>query len=378
MGKKVQKKTEADEIEAVSRPRAASLSQQLQKERRTVDFDTFDIHTKQLTSMLKEGQIWAAPAYQRKFRWSPMQCSQLIESLLLGIPIPSLFMATNRDNTWEVVDGVQRLSTIAKFAGGKQLRKKLNLNGSLRLTGLTKLKAFENFRYEDLPASIRLHFDTRPMKVVTLSDKSDKKVRYDLFERLNTGGTALSSQEIRDCIYVGKFATRLDQLADYPNFRTVLKLTPLQQRNATGEECVLRFFAFKDKYLEFVHSVKDFLNEYMRSAEDSFNYEDKEAIFKRTFDELAAVFPNGLRRPGGKMTTPLNLFEGVAVGAALAIEKVGKIAGNNVEEWIASEALREFTTGATNNLSAVKGRIEFCRDRFLGIPNVPHVSATSN
>jgi hypothetical protein len=208
------------------------------------------------------------------------------------------------------------------------------------------------------------------MKVVTLSDKSDKLVRYDLFERLNTGGTALSSQEIRDCIYVGVFAEKLDKLAEDPGFSTVLRLTPLQQRNATSEECVLRFFAFKDNYLQFVHSVKNFLDDYMNSADRKFDYEGQEAIFRQTFKALAAAFPNGLRRPGGKMTTPLNLFEGVSVGAALAIKKSGKLQTNNPDEWLSSPALRAFTTGATNNLSAVKGRIEFCRDRFLGLPYV--------
>src|SRR5436190_14689827 len=81
----------------------AALNLQLQQQRRTVDFDTFDIHVQQLLSMVGAGQIWIAPAYQRKYRWMPKQSSQLIESLLLGIPVPTLFMATNSDSTWEVV-----------------------------------------------------------------------------------------------------------------------------------------------------------------------------------------------------------------------------------------------------------------------------------
>jgi hypothetical protein len=156
-----------------------------------VDFDSFDIHMQQLLQMLKRGQIKVAPAYQRKFRWSEKKCSQFIESIMLGIPIPSLFMATNEDNSWEVVDGLQRLSTIVKFAGDEELRNALHLNGRLTLVELEKLTKFVGLRFDDLPETLQQHFMTRPAKVITLSDKSDLVVRYDLFERLNTGGVAL-------------------------------------------------------------------------------------------------------------------------------------------------------------------------------------------
>lgn len=102
----------------------SGLELQLRSQRRTVDFDTFDIHMQQLLSMVKSGQIKISPAYQRKFRWDDKRCSQLIESIMLGIPVPSLFMATDADSTWEVVDGVQRLSAIVKFAGDEDLRRK--------------------------------------------------------------------------------------------------------------------------------------------------------------------------------------------------------------------------------------------------------------
>jgi len=235
---------------------SASLEQQLKTQRRAVDFDTSDIQAQQLLSMLKSDDIEVSPAYQRQFRWSEKRCSQFIESMMLGIPIPSLFMATNEDSTWEVVDGVQRLSTIVKFAGDEDLRKQLNLNGPLVLVELEKLTEFVGLRFDQLPENVQRHFLTRPVKVITLNDKSDNIVRYDLFERLNTGGVELSPQEIRNCIYSkGDFADRLEQWSKEANFRTAVKLTPLQQRNATAEECVLRFFAFLHSYKHFEHSV---------------------------------------------------------------------------------------------------------------------------
>src|ERR1039458_6129453 len=139
----------------------SNLELQLKTQRRTVDFDTFDIHMQQLLSMVKDHQIRVSPAYQRKFRWSDQRCSQFVESLMLGIPVPSLFMATNSDNTWEVVDGVQRLSTIVKFAGGQALREEHGLNGQLVLTELQKLTEFNGLTFDQLPQNLQLHFMTR-------------------------------------------------------------------------------------------------------------------------------------------------------------------------------------------------------------------------
>jgi len=334
-----------------------------------VDFDTFDIQLQDLLRMLESGQISIAPAYQRQFRWDSERCSQLIESLMLGIPVPNLFMATNEDNTWEVVDGVQRLSAIVKFSGTDKLRHYLGLGRALALTGLQKIDAFNGSTFSSLPSMIQRHIGTRPLKVVTLNDKSDKVVRFDLFERLNTGGVSLSKQEIRDCVYQGPFAEKLDELASTPDFRTVVSLTNKQMKDGTIEECVLRFFAFLERYQEFHHSVTDFLNDYMEDASRSFDraLEDE---FRRTFRELRNCFPSGIRRPGRKGKTPLNLYEGVSVGAALALRETVQLNTYNVETWLGSDELRGYTTGATNDRRAVSGRIEYCRDRFLGKADV--------
>jgi hypothetical protein len=214
----------------------AALTQQMGEQRRSVDFDTFDIQLQQLLTMLTDRQIWVAPAYQRQFRWDNERCSQLIESLILGIPIPNLFMATNKDSTWEVVDGLQRLSAMVKFAGSDELRGRLELKGGpLELEGLQKLSKFNGYTFEELPSPIQLHVKTRPLKVVTLNDKSDTVVRFDLFERLNTGGIILTKQEIRSCVYQGVFADTLDKLSRTADFRTVVRLT--EKQKADGMSC---------------------------------------------------------------------------------------------------------------------------------------------
>ena len=191
-------------------------------------------------------------------------------------------------------------------------------------------------------------------------------VRFDLFERLNTGGVVLTNQEIRACIYRGEINAFLERMARNPDFLKTVKLTQAQEHDGTREECVLRFFAFLYRYQEFVHSVVNFLNGYMKNASESFEYAANEKLFLDTFKNLSKAVPNGIVRSSTRKLTPLNLFEAVAVGAALALKQRGRIKTTGVSRWLQSEELRRLTTGATNDRAMVTGRIEFCRDRFLG------------
>jgi hypothetical protein len=345
---------------------AQTFAAQLENQRHRVDFDTYDITVQQLISMVESGAIDVAPAYQRHFRWDVKKRSDLVESVFLGVPVPSLFMATNRDGTWELVDGVQRLSTLTQFAGSEKARKRLQLTHPLILRELKKLSELNESTFAQLPDSHKLQFLLRPIKVITLSDKSDLAVRFDLFERLNTGGEALTDQEIRACIYRGQFNEFLERMAKSKEFHKVVRLTDRQEKDGTREECVLRFFAFLHDYKSFVHSVVDFLNDYMARATKSFDYVKNEELFARTFMQLKAALPKGIVR-GTRKITPINLYEAVAVGAGLALQKRPMLVSAGASNWIDSEMVKELTTGATNNLKLVKGRIEYCRDKFLGV-----------
>ena len=340
-----------------------TITEQLEAQRHKVDFDTYDITVQQLVSMVEDSTIDVAPTYQREFRWDTTRRSMLIESILLGVPVPSLFMASNKNGTWELVDGVQRLSTIVQFAGGEAAQERLGLTEPLVIKHVEKLTALNGCSFEQLPQSVRFQFNTRPIKVITLSDKSDTEVRFDLFERLNTGGVSLTNQEIRSCIYRGRFNQFLETLArECTAFRTVLKVNA---HDGTREECVLRFFAFFYRYRDFGHSVVDFLNNYMKDASRDFSYTENEALFHLVFAELAAALPDGIVRRVGQKRTPINLYEGVSVGAALALQQQPQINTANVQQWIDSPELRRYTTAATNNPRMVAGRIEYCRQRFL-------------
>ncbi len=336
---------------------------QLNEQKRKVDFDSYDLSVKELINMFSEGIIDIAPQYQRQFRWGEDRQSKFIESVLLGIPIPSLFMAANPDGKWEVIDGVQRLSTLIHFAGSQTVLDKLKLKEPLRLQQLDKLDSFEEMLFLQMPPPVQLQFLLKPLRVTTLNDKSDVTVRFDLFERLNTGGVLLTAQEIRSCIFRGEFSDFLERLSQHHAFRRVVKVPKEKENDGTREELVLRFFAFLLRYESFDHSVQDFLNNFMKDSMKSFNYVEGEAIFAKVFESLAPALPNGIRR---KKLTPVNLYEAVTVGAALALQESGKLDTNGILNWMVSKEITDLTTGATNSNPMVVGRIEYCRDRFLG------------
>lgn len=345
--------------------------QQLAEQRRKVDFDTYDVTVEELVRRVERKRIEIAPVYQRQFRWDSVRQSRLVESLMLGIPIPPLFMATNlmpdQKNQWEVVDGLQRLLTLVNFTGDKKDREAARLLESpLHLAKLDKLTELEGMAFDELPEDIRTALEDRPVKVIVLNDKSDLQVRFDLFERLNTGGVALTDQEVRECVFRGEFMDMLSALSHDEKFKTVVRLPQASWRDGTPEDYLLRFFAFLDRYENFDHSVKDFLNAFTEDATKDPRKIERETIFHNTFRYLAEAFPNGIKSRKGM--TPVNLFEGIAVGAALALRHTPSLSVPQTSGWVQSGTLRRMTTGATNSRPRVTGRIEYSRDRFLGIP----------
>ncbi|WGE51335.1 DUF262 domain-containing protein [Actinobacillus equuli] len=344
---------------------------ELDNQKRKVDFNSYDFSARELVNMISEGIIDIAPEYQRQFRWDDDRQSKLIESLLLGIPIPNLFMATNSNRTWEVIDGVQRLTTIIRFMGNDEAKRKvgINTNSSLVLQNLDKLPSFNGLSYSDLPHDIKIDFTLKGLKVVTLTDKSDASVRFDLFERLNTGGVKLSSQEIRSCVYRGEFNNFLKEMAKNADFKFCLKLKEEQERDGTNEEAVLRFFAFLYNYKVFKSSVIGFLNDYMEKVtrkEIPFDFIENKKLFEKVFAKLAQL-PHGISRnqSGTRSGFRVNLYEGVAVGAALAMQEKGDINLTNFAKWVQDKSFKKATTGATNQPKLVAKRIEFARDQFL-------------
>jgi hypothetical protein len=348
-----------------AQPKSVSaLQAQLDVERRMVSFDSYDMSVRQLYEMFQEKAIFIPPEYQRQFVWDEARESELIESIFLGIPVPSLFMATNADSTWEIVDGVQRLSTLVHFiAEPSDILTRIDRAKPLEIQGLEKLTEFNGSTYESIPKSLQLAFQTRPVRVTVLNDKSDLNVRFDLFERLNTGGVSLTNQEIRNCIFRGPFNEQLKQLSKSSDFRTAVRLKASEYQNGTAEEFVLRFFAYLENRQEFQHSVKGFFNDYMKANATKKIAAQSLSLYKATMSALAGAFPNGITR-GQSSTTSAVLYEALAVGVADALADGVNIRKTRLAALVSDTKLRRLTTGATNSRSMLLNRISYVKDQL--------------
>jgi hypothetical protein len=343
---------------------APPLQAQLDEQRRLVDVDHFDITVRELIRMaVVDDEIRRAPVYQRKFRWDEDTESRLIESVLLGLPIPSFFMATNADGTWEVVDGLQRLSTLMHFTAevANDWLEEIGKTKPLVLSGLEKLPDFNGLTYETLPTPIQLAFGKRGLRVTALSDKSNINARFEVFERLNTGGVALTPQEVRACIFQGSFVDYLRVLGEDPHFERLVKLQRLHQHDATREELVLKFFAYLNARSSFDGAVGAFLTTYMEGAVKSFDQPKNEHLFHKVVETLLEFTDDGPFLRSNYGTTPLVQLESAMVAAGEMIQN-DETPKKPSAGWVDDAEWLKSSTKGTNTRSMLRDRIRRARE----------------
>ncbi|PWW65468.1 uncharacterized protein DUF262 [Actinokineospora spheciospongiae] len=308
--------------------------------------------------MVQEAEINVNPRYQRQFRWNTSVQSTLIESLLLGLPIPAIFVATNKDGTWDVVDGLQRISTILRFHGVDVPHAGQNLqfsNNGLMLTDLVQLSGFNGVTYNDLPKPIQLMLDRRYLRVQVLSDKSDVDVRFELFRRLNAGAVELTAQEIRTAVFAGPFLYLIEELAESSNYLSLLKLKQINQHDGTAAEIVLKFFAYLDKMETFDGKVTRFLNEYMKSRMQDTNLAEDRALFNDVAAFVSEVVDGPFLRARVNVT-PVNQLEAVLIGVGRLIRAGRKLKAPK-SGWENDPELVEASTKGTNSRSMLMKRV---------------------
>ena len=308
------------------------------------------------------------PDYQREFVWTELQQSRFIESLLLNLPVPYLFVADtneNDDGRIEIVDGSQRIRTLVRF-----------LMGELELKELEKIPAANGLRFTDFPKSRQLRFNRKTLRMIELTEQADEEARREIFDRLNSGGTPLNSMERRfgsseQPFY--QFLLRLTQdLApkDKPSqFKRLCPISEARQRRAEYSELLLRFFAYANDYENFNHRVDEFLENYVDKTTDGFNNLQEELqqvlnYIEQTFGVL------GFRKREKDTSVPRIRFEALAVGAALALRENPELSTNQDLSWLTSEEFIQHTrSDASNSKPKVKARIEYVRDKLLGLGN---------
>ncbi|MFD2724632.1 DUF262 domain-containing protein [Hyunsoonleella rubra] len=305
----------------------------------------------ELSSLYKEGELDIHPEFQRFFRWNILQKTKLIESILLGIPIPSVFVSQREDGVWDVVDGLQRLSTIFEFMG--ILRDENNeLIAPSTLVKTEYLPSLEGKHWENADDNIsftqaqRLTFKREKLDIKIVKKESDENVKYELFQRLNTLGSKLSDQEVRNCLLVminKPFYEWLRGLANYPSFLESLSLPERLLEEQYNMELSLRFIILRSIDVTEIKTTQDlgaFISEKMieYANSDTFNKTTEEDIFKRTFDYLNGTcgdltfkrYNEAKTRFEGKFL--LSAFESIAIGVSKNINVVEQ---KSQEEFIA-------------------------------------------
>ena len=336
------------------------MQAELDENRQKIDVDTYTITVRELLSMVERRELHRAPAYQRRFRWAQDAESRLVESILLGLPVPNIFVATNEDGSWEVVDGLQRLSTLIHFMSeSPEDIKELGKSGPLQLSGLRKLSSFNGLTFQELPVSIRLALQKRGLGITSLSDKSDPESRFETFERLNRGSLSLSPQEIRACVFQGPFNNLIRELAAHEGFRALIKLREVDTNAATAEELVLKFFAYRHSRANFKGAVDSFLTHFMESKRFEFDVEKGRQEFHSVVNAMHEVGPVPFLRKSTNVT-PQNLLEAVMVAIA-EIQEEGKKVGPLSPSWVDDPDLIAASTGATNTRKKLDERIKRAR-----------------
>ncbi|WP_420464360.1 DUF262 domain-containing protein [Candidatus Palauibacter sp.] len=220
------------------------------------------------------------PPMQREYVWDNGRASRLIESLLLNIPVPPIYFAERSDAVFEIVDGHQRVRSIVRY-----------LDNHFALTGVRILTEYTRTKYHQLPDKERRFLMTRSLRAVVIGSESHPNMKFETFERLNTGGIALNPQELRNSLYRGSLNDLLRRLARECNaFRNAIG-TPKPRRRMVDEELVLRWLAFRDCLASYRPPLKRFLNEYMqrnqRANEDWL--QQRAAHFEQTMRRLNEI-----------------------------------------------------------------------------------------
>ncbi|MRD37848.1 DUF262 domain-containing protein [Bacillus thuringiensis] len=331
-----------DDLNVSNKGTIKDLEDQIANERKELKTETLDVSISELANMYSVRKVIDIhPEFQRLFRWTMTQKTKLIESILLGIPIPPLFVAEDPRAAWDVIDGVQRLSTIFEFLGILMDEEGKMVEPSV-LVGTDKLDALEGKVWDNIHPKHKHRFSFQEgigiankflnakLKVIVVGNESNPNAKYDIFDRLNTGGSKLTPQEIRNCLAIminRDFYSWMRQLSLNPDFIESLPISEKALNEQKDLEYVLRFIVYrhinKDEY-SFTDDIHEVLTKKMRDlcSKNNLDLVKEKEIFDKTFELLKnALGKSAFKKyviadKQFKGQVMLSSFELVAIGVA--------------------------------------------------------------
>lgn len=341
--------------------------QSLAKER-TVKTQTIEYDLETLVKKIKREVIKLNPDYQRRHRWSNEISSRLIESLILNIPIPFVYISQDIDvdeeiedghARYSVIDGQQRLTAIFDFFENKY-----------PLTGLEVLEKLNDSYYRDLPPFLVRRLEERSIRCLRIDSTVDQQVKYDIFERLNSGSVKLEAQELRNATCRGKFNDLIKVLSKIDDYRELISLSEAREKKMEDEELVLRYFSLShnDGYKEYKSGFKKFLTSKMV---DFNNFNDVQLkLMEMEFREVISFvkdFSKGdkpfskYKNVDGKLGFMSNfnaaVFDAVMYLSKLAIANDKKIDLQEIRGLFYDDEFFSSCEGSVNDISKITTRI---------------------
>lgn len=354
----------------------------VERHRQDIVTDTYTATWREIIGQYKDNELVIAPEYQRLFRWDVDQQTQYIESILLSIPSPPIFLARNPDGKAEVIDGLQRVSSLLKFfaedISGANIpaptapdeREQNNIAVPMRLAAGPLLPSLEGFTAATLPETLVRTIKYARITIILLEKESSPRARYEVFKRLNKLGSPLSDQEIRNCTarLLGRdFPEQLRRLATNTTIRAALSLSEEAERKMGIEECLLRLLAinFSEKPLK--HEVSEYLDAFMAFAsEGKFTLSDEgEQTIGSTFALVQEALPDGrgFRFPKSGFST--NLFDIVATGVFHNLDHLtAPLLQSKFDSLLNSSEIKELTGAGSNTRKKFEGRITLGKTWF--------------
>lgn len=278
----------------------ANLLQQLDERSSQIRFEVIDFSTGELIRLHENNEINIQPAFQRMFRWSQAQQSRLIESMLLGLPVPQIVLFQRQDGVLELIDGLQRVSSLIRFMTGKAPGENDEEDAPVKLTGCDILMSLNGRHFTSLEPVVQLELKRKTLRAIVIRRTNDPNLRYEMFKRLNSGGSPAEAHEIRNASLriVGEagetFLAFLQKCAQHDGFQEATDVLSDQAKQRLGrEELVLRFFALKLSIETYKGNISDWLDAYSEAVVKNgakFNYQTEEKEFARLFTTLAEKF----------------------------------------------------------------------------------------
>ncbi|MFD3003609.1 DUF262 domain-containing protein [Pontibacter toksunensis] len=261
--------------------------------RRNVISQSKDITVRELSMLHHEQDLILQPFYQRNFVVTRQVASRLVESLLLDIPIPAVFLSEEQDGTFSVIDGQQRLTSLISFLNGK-----FPDDTVFRLSGLKVLTDINKLGFEQLDKRQQRKIKNATLHTITFNKESNEEIKFDIFERYNTGVTGLNDDEIRNAIYRGPYVDLLKELSNNKTLHELLQQEGYRKR-MKDRGLILRFLSLTEKtYMNYGPPMKLFLNKELR--DNRYLALDKAAEFRKSFKHclglVKAVFGNNAFR----------------------------------------------------------------------------------